>query len=430
MIDKFALITFLFLCPFFIGADDGFGDIFGDAPLAEESSKLPISVSGEIGMSMDYYLNDGLDSTIEAIATADIALEVATDSVEAKVAFTFSADDLDSLLTFDDLIDELYVKAFFPFGYLDGGYIKTEWGKGDGDHVLDPLNPLDQSNGLFLDLNKMKSSEILARLNLYLGGQGLLELVYKPFYTPVSFSTEGRWSVFDISTLPDYQNIVDPDTKTLKYSQAAARATGSFGAFDLGMMYYWGFMTEPGYKITLSTDIVYTRAHLLGVEGAFPLGPFTLRTELGYWITEDMKGDAPEYYNNRFVYLAGFDVTIPGTSLFVSAQAKGSYVLKYDDQNPTDVDVMASYDSTAFSNTVMVTVELPFYREKMKLRLTGLLQIESLGYMIAPSYFWKIKDDLELSLNAKIFGGKDSGLSPYKLWDNNDSISLSMSYKF
>jgi len=430
------------LCTSLIWADDGFGDIFGEVPIEAGASKFTFNVSGEIGMSMDFYMDDVWDSETKATPYADIALEAGNETIEAKAAFSFSTDNLEAQLKVDDLIDELYVKAFFSFGYLEGGYIKTEWGKGDGDHVIDPLNPLDQSKGVYLDLNDMKSSEILSRLSIYLGGQGLLEFVYKPFFTPMEFSTEGRWSVFDMSSLPGAADIVEPETNKLKYSQAAARATVSLGAFDLGMMYYYGFMTEPGYKFTstwvgpgpadytTTTDIVYTGAHLFGIEAAWALGPLTMRTELGYWLTEDLDGDLPEFYNNRFVYLAGLDLTIPGTNLFLSAQIKGAYVFHYDGLVPTDVDVMAAYNNTAFANTVLATAELPFFKEKMKLRVTGLLQIESVGYMIVPSFFWNIKDDLELSVYAKIFGGNNTGNNPYYSWDNNDSISMSMKYMF
>jgi hypothetical protein len=430
------LLFFVLFYAVLLWGDEGFGDIFGETPavIENQSSGFTASISGVIGMEMDYFMDNKLDSEVSANPYGDFVFNAGTDDIEATAVLSFSASDLESSLILDDIIDELYLNAFFSFGYIEMG------------HVIDPLNPLDQTNGVYLNLNDMKSSEIMVQFNFYMGETGLLELVYKPFYTSIAVATEGRWSVFDISALPGAQDIVIPETHKLAYSQAAARATFSAGPFDLGLMYYYGFMTEPGYKFTstltgpdpfdpadytTTTDIVYTGAHLFGAEAAVAIGPFTVRTEVGYWLTEDLSGDNPELYNNRFVYLGGIDLTIPGTALFLSAQIKGAYVFLYDNVTDEDVDKMASYNNTALSNTIMATAEWPFLRDTMKLRVSALYQIESMGYMVVPVYFWNIKDDLEFSLYAKIFGGKAStGNNPYYSWDKNDSVSISLKYFF
>lgn len=439
---KLIILIILMHC-FSLWAEDGFTDVFGENPQEDEAPGFSYKLSGEVGMGMDFYMDNGWDSEIKAYPYVLLFLEAGNEAIESKAAFAFSMEDFELQLKADDMIEELYLKTYFPFGYLEGGYIKTEWGKGDGDHVIDPLNPLDNSKGIHLDLNKMKSSEILARFGFYLWEFGLLELVYKPFFTPMEFDYTGRWKVFDRSILPGHENIVLPDTHTLRYGQAATRATFTAGALDLGLMYYYGFMTETGYKITSTltgadpgnpahytpqANIAYTRAHLFGMEAAWALGLFTMRAELGYWLTEDLNGNAAELYNNRLVYLGGLDFTIPKINLFLSAQLKGSYVFHFDGLAISDADMMASFSDTAYSNTILSTVELPFLQDKMKLRLSGLLQIETVGYMVAFSYYWTILDDLELSVSTKIFGGSND--SAYQRWDKNDSISMAMKYFF
>lgn len=421
MLEKFFAGAAVLLALSPLWGDDGFGDIFQDT----EQPAFSVDFSGTVGLKTDYYWDDGADSSVEALPSGEIKLKAGNDKIEGTVEISATPDQI--------RVDEISFRSFFPFGYLEGGYFIREWGKGDGDHVLDPLNPIDQSRGFFLDLNDMKSPEILLGFNFYLGTWGNLELVYKPWYTPLSFATDGRWSVFDMTTLPGYASITIPDTHTLEYSQGAARGTATFGPVDLGLMYYFGFMTEPGYLIDYfggSTDIVYTRAQLFGAEAAWALGPLTMRAEAGYWLTEDRGGDQPELYNDRFVYLAGMDMTIPGTTLFLSAQIKGAYVMRYSGLTAVDVDKMAAADDSPLSNRIIATAEWPFLRDKMKLRFTGLYEIEARGYMMAPQYFWNIRDDLELSLEGKIFGGEDRGNSPWYSWDGNDSLSLSLRYYF
>ncbi|MCK5674054.1 MAG: hypothetical protein KAH95_11800, partial [Spirochaetales bacterium] len=306
-------------------------------------------------------------------------------------------------------------------------------------------NPLDQSNGISSDINEMKRAELMAKMNFYMGDNGLLEMVYKPYYHPIEtapLSTD-RWNIKDLSVLPNMQT--PPDTETPAYSQAAARLTTTLGNFDLGGMYYYGYMTEPGYKLTTTltgpdpynpadytttTDSIFTKAQLFGLEAGWALGLFTFRTEGGYWLTEDREGTVAQLYNDRAVWLAGFDFMIPGTGIFVSVQEFGSYVINFDSSIPMDMDAGMSYKDNAMTNSVIAAVDSSFYQDKMKIRLAGLYLFEANGYMILPTYIWNIEDDLELSVTGQIFGGDDEGPNPYYAWRNNDSISINFKYIF
>lgn len=426
-------ITYIVLFSTSLWSLEGF-DIFDERSDEGGAKVLPYSISGELGMKLESYLD--LENTLESETNAypfmDLDFEITNETIESKVAFTFSTEYLESPLKIEDLIKELYLKKYFNFGYIEAGYLKTEWGKGDGDHVIDILNPLDLSKGIRLDLNEMKSPEILLRQGLYLGDIGLLEIVYKPFFSPIKYAKTGRWSIANTVQLPGLNNTRIPDTRQLRYTQAAIRGTLTIGAVDMGFMYYFGYMTEPGYKFTSNMsniiEITYTRAHLVGIEAAWALGPLTMRSELGFWLSEDFNGDKKELYNNRFVYLGGLDYTIPKINLFLSLQFKGAFVFHYDYLAQTDVDKLASFSDSANSNSLLSSLELPFFNDKMKLRLSNLLQIETTGYMLGLSYFWTILDDLELSVHSKIFGGRDRSL--YRIWDDNDSISINIKFIF
>ncbi|MBN1686298.1 MAG: hypothetical protein JW852_06560, partial [Spirochaetales bacterium] len=141
-------------------------------------------------------------------------------------------------------------------------------------------------------------------------------------------------------------------------------------------------------------------------------------------------GDQPELYNHRFVYLGGVDLLVPGTGIFAGVQLTGSYTLDFPQAPETDVDRLASYNGTARSNTLIGVIELPFARDTMKIRLNGLYLFEAEGYMLIPEYRWTINDDLELLLYGQIFGGEDTGGSPYSMWDKNDNIGITITYLF
>ena len=422
----------IFLLTLFIAVNvycqDGFGSIFDSGETVNESGN-GFSINGDIGFQYRSYLDDAWNSEKVISPSANMDILFSSDSVEGKIALNIDVDDLDSNISMGTLIDELYLRSFFSFGYLDLGLLKTEWGKGDGLHVIDPLNPLDQSDGPDPDINEMKRSEIMAKMNFYIGDAGLLELVYKPYYHSVTTASEGRWMIKDISILPNLLTPF-PDTETPCYSQAAARLTAIVGNFDLGGSYYYGYMTEPGFKIGPETTMVYTKAQLFGLEAAWAMGPFTFRTEGGYWLSEDHEGTEAHLYNDRAVWLAGLDIMIPGTSLFVSVQEFGSYVFNFESSNPMDMDLGMSYKDNAITNTVVAALESKFYVDKIKIRLAGLYLFEANGYMILPSYTWDIEDDLELSAKGQIFGGDDEGPNPYYAWRNNDSLTVSLKYMF
>ncbi len=424
---------------------DGLGDIFSEESPGGESGGPSVELSGEIGLKLNGYFDEEWNSSVTALPYAELIVGLRSPSLEGTVAMSLEADALGSPITAADIIDELRLRAFFPFGYLDAGLLKVEWGKGDGVHVVDPLNPLRQTQGPQTDLFAMKRAEVMGVMSFYLGARGLLELVYKPFYHPLHFVTEGRWAVVDVSTIPGAADIVPPNTEILSYSQGAARVTASLGPIDVGGLYYYGFMSEPGYRFTTaftgtdpldplhyttSADLVYTRAHLFGLEGGCALGPFTLRAELGYWLTEDRESTQPELYNDRFVYLGGVDLLLPGTGIFVSAQTAGSYVMGFDGLTETDVDAMAAYGDTPHTITIVGAVEIPFLHDTMKIRVGGLYQIQGNGYMIAPEYQWSITDGLLLTLSGRVFGGDPVGHNPYHAWDGNDSVGIAVDYRF
>ncbi len=427
---KQVILLLLLLTAAMAFGQDGFGDIFGSEEAAE--TQKSVVLNGEIGFDYKSYLDDSWNSDKIFLPFTNLNLLFTTDSipVEAKIRLTLEGNNLDTILTVGDIVSELSLRSFFSFGYLDLGLLKIEWGKGDGIHVIDPLNPLDQSNGISCDINEMKRSELMAKMNFYIGGNGLFEVVYKPYFHPVETASTGRWMVKDFTGFPS-----PPDTELPGYSQVAARLTSTIGIFDLGGMYYYGYMTEPGMKFIftptpLPTEIIFTKAQLFGLEAGWALGPFTFRTEGGYWLSEDREGMISHLYNDRAVWLAGFDFMIPGTTLFISVQEFGSYVVNFDSSNPLDMDTGMSYGDNAMTNSVIAAVEGSFYQDKMKIRMAGLYLFEANGYMILPTYTWNIKDDLELSVTGQIFGGDDEGPNPYYAWRNNDSISLNLKYIF
>ncbi len=440
-------VILLVFLPAVLTAEEGFSDIFDETETETSDESWSYSnhiyMYGEAGFDLTSFFDEGFESEYIASPRLKLNINPIVENLEALARIDLKINNFE-VPDFRDIIDELYIRYFFPIGYLEAGLMKIEWGNGDGYHVLDPVNPINQTDGIVTDLNTMKDPVPMVKLNLQAGEIGLIELAYMPLFKGHSLAESGRWALIDPSQLPillpNLQQI--EEKKGLAGSTAALRFSGELGGFDWGFQYYYGYKPELGYKfdyiltamppyyqITKTTP-VYTRAHLFGLEAGGAAGPFTFKAEAGYWLTEDIAGDKPELWNNSIVFLGGVDLTIPGTEIFVSVQVSESFVLNYDDNANFDVDKSASYGKAA-TTQIIPAIDFPFDNNRFKIRLSGLYHVEAKGWMAAPEVFWYPMDNIEVKLAGKLFGGDEAySNSPYYKWRDNGHVSLGMTYYF
>jgi hypothetical protein len=449
-----------------ICAEDGFTDIFTPTPTptptpdsqsgadsqsdTDPQASIPLpsapsltaSISGELGFSHQLFLDDGWNSEQEFFPEGGISLLIDSGLSELHARLGINAAQSAGQHSLQLDLEELFIRSYFPFGFVDAGLMVIAWGTGESGHAVDPLNPLSYKAGFPDNLNEAKQAELMARINLYLGYSGKVELVYLPFFHPLLMADSGRWAAADTSALPNLQD--PPVTETWEYAQAAARISGTVGGIDLGLLYFYGFRHEPGYKFTTTftgtnpldpshytttTTTAYTRGHLIGTEAAAAAGPFTFRGELGFWLSEDRDGTETHLYNSRIEWLAGIDYRIPGTTVFLMVEELGSYVLQYDGLSTQDADLMRTFDS-ALTNTLTAAAEASFARETINVRLSGTYLAEAEGYLIKPEVTWRIDDNLQLTLGGTLVGGSDPGdsFSPFYAWRGNDYFEITAAF--
>jgi hypothetical protein len=450
------ILIILILPLFSLTAEDPFGDIFSESVVNESdvilgefgnvfentSHSSNIEASGMLSTNLNYFFDAAslLDNEVSARPEAIVNLEILEGDIEGIISLELSPQkwisNPDTVYT--DIINELYIRSFLSFGYLEAGLIKVEWGNADGLHVLDPLSNWDLADGYSHDIFSLKKAGEMIKINIYVKESGLLEIVYKPFFSSHIMARSGRWAI-GMETIP---NLHVPDTKTLGYSQVAARLTGTVNRFDIGMQYYYGYLPDPGltsvYKgsddpldpSNYDNYITYDRAHLFGLEWGTSFGIFTFWLEAGYWLTEDLDGVDPTVYNNRIIYLPGVDFTIPGTKLYFNFQLIGDYTFNTDALLPYDVDETTGYGSPAHNNMFMLVGDYSFNRDKTKIRLGGMWSIEEEGYIILPELLWDLNDNLNLSIYGQIIEGKDGNPGMLSSWNDNDNLAIKIAYTF
>lgn len=222
-----------------------------------------------------------------------------------------------------------------------------------------------------------------------------------------------------------------PDTERLDYGQAGIRFTAGLGGIDLGLQYFYGYLTTPAYDMNPASiaaaggkiPVSWNRYHQIGADMAAVLAGFNIRLEAGANLTEDMSGDDPTVYNPALVWAAGFDRDL-FAGINLNLQAMGKVRLSHDKiVSPLDVE----YGSELTTTQIAALLSRSFARETVKLELLGLLGAEKMDYMIEPGIVFTA-GETEIALRGRYFGGDAAG----DLGQFHDSsyVRLSAVYKF
>ncbi|MFA7538896.1 MAG: hypothetical protein WCY52_00270 [Sphaerochaetaceae bacterium] len=453
-----------------IFAFDGFADIF-DAPVEEvsvsSSSKSGFAITGSAGFSLEGFIDqtNPKDSAVDIGGGLDIDLSWRGSIVDAKANFSLRPS-LENELSWIDVFTGLSIATFFEGGRVEAGLLKKEWGSGDGVHVVDVINAPDYRYGIVDDPLAMKVAEPM--LYTTIGwNKSSFDLFYKPMLIPMlsEEDPEGRWSMMSTDALTEqfaplsFKIAIGNSPTTEELSQLSkyqfgARFKQTLGPFDLGVIYYNGYHYQPSYYVnnidvdmlnplgpsaSATIDVDFTRAQLFGLEATFVTGPLTFMVEGGFWLSEDFKNEKPDKFNNRWVYLAGMGIMIPGTSVYASVTYNGHYIMDFNEftmGTTTDIPVdtlqaLLSSDGKGYLNTITAAIEVPLAREKVNIRLAGTYQIETQGFSLLPSVKWNISDDLVFKASGRVLGSIGEGSpSIFESWKDNSSAKLEIAYLF
>jgi hypothetical protein len=437
---KLILVCFLFFSSLVsLAAYNGFDDIFSDVAEDPASVSTDFSWKGEVKTSWEGFLAEKTLLDEESLA---FDLDWNTSKVQTLVSLTI-ANPLD----WNEVINTLSITTYVKNFRIEAGLLIKEWGSGDGVHVVDIPNSLDYTNGINDDLRSMKIPEPMVIVSTSWGNTAL-EVLYKPFFTSMKTSMDGRWSLLpDSFFAPDgtKADISFPQTASLTFSQFGSNLKTVWGNTDIALIYFNGYYSQPGYKDLVfdfsdplhpyitSVAVQYTRAQLFGTALTTVAGPFSLIFEGGYWLSEDTQGTDPTLYNSKWVYEAGVGMFLFGTATYASFMYNGHWIEHFDQVESLqgDVDAYQAFGGKAYGNTLTAALEMPFARDRLSLRLAGTYQVETKGYVFLPSLRWEISDSLIFTAKGRMFGnisGEEENI--FKTWEENDSLSVNLSFLF
>ncbi len=407
---------------FFQEITDGSGSASsGDA--AAPASNLDISGTAELTSryTLDYDIPG--DSPVSPVPSLDLTLDYT--GKNADVHATVSAEQDPGEDTPEGSIDELYIRYYASGFDMEAGYMKVVWGPGDKIHSIDVLNSTDYSDFINPDYIDRRRAEPMIKMNFSVN-DGLLEAVYLPVFAPDTIITGNEWQTAQATAIDAAVTggASVEDTADLEHSGFAVRYSKTIGPADLGAVYYMGNYRQPTVNPT-DYSITYDRVQMVGVDGAGVVGGFNLRSEAGWYMTDDLKGDDPDIRNSEFRWVGGFDVELPVTGWNFNIQETGTLILQYDKIGDTG-DAQSNYDQT--SNMLIIRLSDSWNGDTVSPELTGIWGLEYGDWLIKPSLDIDVDDDFTISGSAGIYGGDSGGLLGQ--FDNNDYIEIALEYNF
>ena len=462
------ILTPLFAFDFFATLDDEQGAFTTESVPLKELTSLYVE-----GFGTYYPLDD--DDPFGWGISLGVSFEENRERIRTEVDVSFSPILRDPLT-----VNTLAVTFFFGPTNLKVGMFTHPWGTTTTLHSVDILNAQDVSQGILDDPEAMKKSEFMIVYNAYFKNSSL-DLILKPFYRPMEFDEDDRFSPMDTNNLMGGSYDIDlggtqmsipivtdnlsvalyKHPNFFKSLGGGGRYRFGVGDLDLGFMYFTSFYPQMGFDIgaTIETTGVppnimpkqviidsisfdFTRYHFAGTEGTLFAGPITIAWEGGFFLSEDLKNENPSKYNTKAGAVVELSYTEPKSSFFASVAYQGQYIFDYnkpwiDDpsifdpaETPTliiPVDYLSSFFSdNPYSSSVAVAFELPLMRERLKLRAAATYGIENQSLVALGSLSYEISDALSVYARGAYYDGFGDKESLFKSWDKNSSVTVGM----
>ncbi len=363
-----------------------------------------------------------LESNIDVDSEINLDLEFIGDRSEFHGKIGFSG--YSSMLP-EQLIKEAYSQLYFNKFNIEAGYMKLIWGKGEEVFTFDNINAVDYTDFINPSYMDRKLAEVMIKINVPFGMQGMVEAVYTPVFTSDIYPGTGDENWFQSA----YDLIDIADTSTLADNQLGLRFSNSIGGFDLGASYQYTFLRESLADLAVSglPLVSRDRIHLFGAETAFVVAAFNIWAEAAYYMTRDLAGDDPLVHNNRFLYLFGFSRDLMIHNISLNIQVKSELKLASDRiTGASDID----YESDTAYDSYLLTAGLrdSFLNEKITAELNGTYSIQDGDFMIMPELRINLVEDTWLNMKYTFFYGDSNTL--FGQFEDNDFLEIRMEYSF
>lgn len=384
----------------------------------------------------------GFVETAGGVRTADSPVQTQEDytlrETRAQIRLNAYGEGTEAFVRLDALQDavassatELELReAFLRFttagGHLDvkGGRQALTWGTGDLVFIND-LFPKDwESFFAGREDQYLKAPSDALRLGLF-GLPFDVDAVITPEFTPDRLPSPGvRFSI------PANARPVTIERPTvLENTESALRLSRYVGSFDLALYGYWGFFKTPmGVKSDpLVAGVMFPYHPELSVYGASARGAAlggVAWVEGGFYDSrEDRDGRSPRIPNSSARGLVGLERQL-AEDFNATVQWYGEWMMHHAEA--MDADPMNTGDEWRHLLTLRLEKWLRY--QTVRLSFFGFWSPTDEDAHLRPLVAYKVSDEVEITLGANVFEGKNP--TTFGMFDNDDNVYARLRYGF
>ncbi len=348
---------------------DGFGDDESDIGETQEIKEKPTnySLSGDVAFKTSLGLKDHKVDGIQykGINQTQISLSLQFDAkLSDNWKLRISGDtfydaiyDIKSNDYIDDVTDEYKTQLKLNDAYIQGrvtsdidlkvGRQIVVWGKSDSIRVTDVINPMDNRQPGMTDIEDLRLSVGMAKLDYYVGEWNLSGMIIGESRTMIEAPARSEFFPVDnIFTVPGgvpdpFLELKNPNS-TWRDMQYAMALNGVFSGWDISFYsayvldQRWHFKTQPSPTVPLaSVKRVVSKVKMLGSAVNIAYGSWLLKGEVAY--LDNLKFNTTTDEKQRLDTLLGFDyMGISDTVL--SLEVVNRHIFDYEQQMQHQAD--------------------------------------------------------------------------------------------
>lgn len=190
--------------------------------------------------------------------------------------------------------------------------------------------------------------------------------------------------------------------------EMALRFYRNIGSAEVAAYYFNGYWKTPEGQDSVTGNYIFPKLQVYGASFRTPIASGIMSMEIGYYDSEDDKGDDPYIRNNEFRYLIGYEQEV-FKNFTTGFQYYGERMDDYRDYKVTLPIGMPVKDRTREVWTLRLTQML--MKQKLILSLFNYYSPTDDDGYIRPKITYKPNDKFSFEVGGNIFWGKEDDLT-------------------
>ena len=387
------------------------------------------------GLTLEMKHGDNWRSKFEVIAWYD-----ASWAIHGRENYTH--DVLDAYESFFDLKDAYVQGSLTPSLDLKVGRQVVIWGKSDSIRITDVINPLDNREPGMVDIEDLRLSEAMTRLDYYFGDWGLSGIIiHEPrLEVEAAFGSDYRPSDVFGTPIPydKFPDRADPGW-SLENTQYAMSLDGRFSGWDLS--YYAAHVYDNRFGIELVNNAplrTFDMINMVGIASNIVSGSWLFKAEAALINDIDYRSTDRK---NRLDVLVGFDY-MGFKDTVISLELADRHIFDYEERMLTTTLPEAAAQNTfpdfVREDSIQIALRTSYSFDHDNATVTYLLSLFG-GNGPGDSFdggfqrLWidyKYTDAVSISAGIVDYIGGDGIIPFYRAIEDNDRVYSEIKYSF